>query len=72
MPIKSRSTTPSASPREVLVGRRRELSQLRRAVEDIRQGRGGILLIAGEPGIGKTRLAREAATVAATRKVQVL
>jgi DNA-binding CsgD family transcriptional regulator len=44
----------------MLVGRQRELAALDRALEDARQGSGSTVVLAGEPGIGKTRLAREA------------
>jgi DNA-binding SARP family transcriptional activator len=42
-----------------LVGRRPELEVLSRAAQSARAGRGRILLIAGEPGIGKTALVEE-------------
>jgi DNA-binding winged helix-turn-helix (wHTH) protein len=38
------------------VGRERTLSQLRRALNDVRAGRGGACVLMGEPGIGKTRV----------------
>lgn len=48
-----------ASPLQ-LVGRDTELSELRDVLERASQGRGAIVSITGEPGIGKTRLAAEA------------
>ena len=48
-----------------LVGRDREWSVLARAVERTIAGRGGVLLLAGEPGIGKTRLLADAVELAA-------
>ena len=50
-----------AGPRQAagagLVGRQDVLAQLRRAVEDAARGRGRLLLLAGEAGIGKTAVA---------------
>ena len=43
------------------VGRTGELDRLRARLEEARGGRGGLVLVVGEPGIGKTRLARELA-----------
>lgn len=42
------------------VGRRRELAELKAALNALRGGEGGLLLIGGEPGIGKTRLVERA------------
>ena len=53
------------------IGRTRELSELRAALEQSLAGRGGCFLISGEPGIGKTRLADELAADAASRGVRV-
>ena len=44
---------------QVFVGRARELGTLERLLEEARTGNGGAALIAGEAGIGKTRLASE-------------
>jgi class 3 adenylate cyclase/tetratricopeptide (TPR) repeat protein len=41
------------------VGREDEREQLRAALDDVRTGRGGLIDIAGEAGIGKSRLLRE-------------
>lgn len=43
------------------VGRQTELAQLDRYLEQAIRGRGGVVLIGGEPGVGKTRLAEEVA-----------
>ncbi len=50
-----------------LVGRGRELAQLETALDAALNGRGGLVLMTGEPGIGKTALAREFVEHAATR-----
>jgi hypothetical protein len=42
-----------------LVGRETEISALQGALDRLRSGRGGVLTISGEPGIGKTRLIAE-------------
>ena len=43
----------------VLFGRSAELNRLTQVVDDASHGRGGLVLIGGEPGAGKTRLAHE-------------
>jgi len=52
---------PAAVPAErtPFVGREEERSELRRLMEQAIAGRGSIVLIRGEPGVGKTRLAQE-------------
>lgn len=56
----------------VFVGRERELSELLAGVDDALEGRGRLFLIAGEPGIGKSRLTDEVAALARERGVRVL
>ncbi|MEX2555954.1 MAG: AAA family ATPase [Actinomycetota bacterium] len=53
--------TPAATTKRPLIGRRRELEELSDAFADSTSGRGRLLLITGDPGIGKTRLAEELA-----------
>src|SRR5258708_34298855 len=55
-----------------IVGRERELAELHRGLDDAASGRGCLLLIWGEPGIGKTRLADEIAGVAEAKRVALL
>ena len=43
-----------------LIGRQAELSMLTDVLAEVRSGKGGLVLIAGEAGVGKTRLADEA------------
>ncbi len=57
---------------EVFVGRERELTQLDAVLKEAVGGRGRLLLIAGEPGIGKTRLAESVAAKAAGRGAKVI
>lgn len=45
-----------------LVGRERELGELLEGLTDAASGRGRLVLLAGEPGIGKSRLADELAS----------
>jgi tetratricopeptide (TPR) repeat protein len=45
-----------------MVGREKELAEARRSWQQAKQGQGQVLLISGEPGVGKTRLVRELAT----------
>jgi ABC-type oligopeptide transport system substrate-binding subunit/class 3 adenylate cyclase len=47
-----------------LVGRSRELGSGREALEALRAGRGGVLVVSGDAGIGKSRLLAELRTVA--------
>ncbi|HVO26464.1 MAG TPA: AAA family ATPase [Candidatus Margulisiibacteriota bacterium] len=56
----------------VFVGRDRELAQLRAAADEAASGHGRVALLAGEPGIGKTRTAEELATYARLRGIRVL
>lgn len=51
------------------VGRKRELAELSGAVDALARGEGALILVGGEPGIGKTRLAERVAELAATRGV---
>src|SRR5439155_19588524 len=49
------------APGAVFVGRERELAELFAGLDDAFAGRGRLFLLAGEPGIGKSRLADELA-----------
>jgi eukaryotic-like serine/threonine-protein kinase len=54
------------------VGRREEMGQLQAALDNALSGRSSLMMIVGEPGIGKTRLAQEFAVYAGLRGAQVL
>ncbi len=51
------SNQPISSP--ILIGREREVAALRALIDQVRQGQGQVLLLSGEAGIGKSRLAAE-------------
>ena len=56
----------------VFVGRERELAELVDGLDAAANGRGSLFLLAGEPGIGKSRLADELASLARDRGFLVL
>jgi len=74
---KSASHADGANPLErlargVFVGRQKELERLRKAFDEAFAGRGGLVMLVGEPGIGKTRAAHEVETYARVRGAQSL
>ncbi len=74
MPPSAEAPEPPASlpPWRVFVGRARELHELDGIADDLRAGRGRLVLVTGEPGIGKTRLVEEAAARAAAAGPRVI
>ena len=54
-----RGSEPRHVPAGPFVGRAEELDRVRRALDDVRTGRGRILIVEGEAGIGKIRLLAE-------------
>ncbi|MEX2314076.1 MAG: ATP-binding protein, partial [Thermomicrobiales bacterium] len=66
----SRPTVPAG--RADLVGRTAERERLREIVDGVATGRGGIVLLAGEPGIGKTAMAEYALELARNRGFRVI
>ena len=54
-----------------LVGRRWEMSAVEGLLDRALGGRGAVVQVVGEPGIGKSRLVREVAAMAAVRGVEV-
>jgi class 3 adenylate cyclase len=57
--VHSRLQAAAARGLSPFVGRDAEIEQLRRAVDQARQGRGQVVAIVGEPGVGKSRLTFE-------------
>jgi len=49
----------ASAPTEHLLGRQRERELLGRLLEAAREGHGGVLVLYGEPGVGKTALLDE-------------
>ena len=58
--------------RGVFAGREKEMEKLRSAFDDAFAGRGSVVMLVGEPGIGKTRTAQEVETYARVRGADVL
>jgi tetratricopeptide (TPR) repeat protein len=56
----------------LFVGRQKELAQLQAMLADVSSEQGRLVMLAGEPGIGKTRTAQELATYADYTGAQVL
>jgi class 3 adenylate cyclase len=54
-----------------LIGRRREMAALDAMVDRAIGGRGGVVSVVAPPGIGKSRVAREIAALAAGRAIEV-
>src|SRR5215470_5506792 len=64
--------TDAPSMARVFVGREEELALLRAALERAMAGRGTVVLVSGEPGIGKTELADRLAADAEARGAHVV
>ena len=67
-----RVSVPANRSGSLFVGRQREMAELQASLEDALSGRGRMVMLAGEPGIGKTRTAQELATQAESRGAQTL
>lgn len=55
-----------------LVGRAAEVAELRRVLHDVDEGRGRVVIVRGEAGIGKSRLVEELTNAALERRHRVL
>ena len=73
-PTRSAGSEPPSNvhPQSAFVGRAREAEILRSAVSGLLAGQGGLVMLAGEPGIGKTRLAEEIASYATAKGARVM
>jgi hypothetical protein len=65
------SRAPALIPTVPLIGREREIGELRAALDAAIGGSGRVVLLGGEPGIGKTRLASAIASEAESRGLPV-
>ena len=63
---------PAPPASSTFVGRQREMAELRAALDAAMVGRGQMVMLSGEPGIGKTRLAQELASRAESLGAQVM
>ena len=63
---------PKGPGSSAFVGRQREMGKLKAVLEHALFGQGRLLMLVGEPGIGKTRTAQELAAYAETLGAQVL
>ncbi|MDP6513338.1 MAG: AAA family ATPase, partial [SAR202 cluster bacterium] len=60
----------SIAPSDDFVGRHHEIGELISALDDAGSGQGRLVMLVGEPGIGKTRTAQELAAIAEERGAQ--
>jgi len=63
---------PNSDIARIFVGRQREMAELTLALNDALSGQGRLIMLAGEPGIGKTRTAQELGVLAEQQGAQIL
>ena len=63
---------PNSDIAHVFVGRQRKMAELTAALDDALSGQGRLVMLAGEPAIGKTRTAQELGVLAEQRGAQIL
>ncbi len=66
------SHTADGTGRDLFVGRRHEMDELKAALEDALTGLGRLVMLVGEPGIGKTRTAAELSAYSRLRGARVM
>ena len=64
--------TSNGSEESDFIGRQPEMASLTAALDDVLSGRGRLVMLVGEPGIGKTRLAQELASRANAKGARVI
>lgn len=64
------SDGPADGPESTLVGRNWEMAAAEGLLDRALEGHGAVLAVAGEPGIGKSRLTRDVSALAAARGVE--
>ena len=57
---------------QTFIGRQPEMALLTAALDGALSGQGRVVMLAGDPGIGKTRTAQELASIAETQGARVL
>jgi DNA-binding CsgD family transcriptional regulator/RecA/RadA recombinase len=73
LPAQSDSVVRNArSAKAVFIGRQREMAELETALDEALSGRGRVVMLVGEPGIGKTQTSEEMAALAQQRGAAVL
>ncbi|MBT3996022.1 MAG: DUF2791 family P-loop domain-containing protein [Chloroflexi bacterium] len=63
---------PLSSGADQYIGRSQELAELTSTLDTVDSGSGSIVIVSGEPGIGKTRLLEEFAGIASSRGIVVV
>jgi len=63
---------PNSDIARIFVGRQTEMAELTLALNDALSGQGRLIMLAGEPGIGKTRTAQELGVLAEQQGAQIL
>jgi DNA-binding winged helix-turn-helix (wHTH) protein/tetratricopeptide (TPR) repeat protein len=71
-PAAAKPNSPAAVRGAALLGRERELRELGERLSELELGVGGVVLVTGEPGIGKTSLTEALASQASERGIEVI
>ena len=69
--VSEQTSSPSSISSITFVNREREIGELVSALDDALAGHGRLVMLVGEPGIGKTRIAQELAAIAESNGAQV-